>query len=61
MAPNAHLYRRDNYWPLLFLFYGGPTRAVRAEKWLFSNVILGCYRKPTVLAEQTPECCFGGC
>lgn len=61
MAPNAHLHLRDSYWPFLFLLYGILTRAVCAEKWLFSNVILERYRKPTVLAEQTPECCFGGC
>lgn len=60
MAQNAHLHRRDSYWSFLFLLYGGLARAVCAERWLFSKGIFDCYRKPTVLAEQAPECCFGG-
>ena len=55
MAQNAHLNLHDSYWPFLFLLYGGIARVVCAEKWLFSKGIFDCYRKPTVLAEQTPK------
>lgn len=60
MAQNAHLHRRDSYWPFLFLLFNDIARAVCAEKWLFLKGIFDSYRKFTLLAEQAPECCFGG-